>query len=73
MEASARNAPVARWAISSRFSPGWWSKLKSSSDFLAGNPAALARVSAPEASLAATSRESTAARYSSWDQPASRA
>ncbi|MDQ0850652.1 hypothetical protein QFZ65_002590 [Arthrobacter sp. B3I9] len=32
-----------------------------------------ARDSAPEASLAATSRERTAARYSSWVQPAPRA
>lgn len=39
----------------------------------AGNLAALIRVAAPEASRSETSRESTAARYSSCDQPASRA
>lgn len=47
--------------------------VKSSRDLRAGNPAARARISAPEASLAATSRDRTAARYSSWVQLASRA
>ena len=64
---------MARCAMVSRLRPGWWSKLKSSSDLRAGNPAARVRSSAPEASRAATSRERTAARYSSWVQPASRA
>ena len=39
----------------------------------AGNPARRIRVSAPWASRAATSRPRTAARYSSWLQPCSRA
>ena len=38
-----------------------------------GNRAALIRSAAPEASRSETSLESTAARYSSWDHPASRA
>ncbi|MGO4235902.1 hypothetical protein AB4Y79_07450 [Pseudarthrobacter sp. YAF2] len=41
---------------------------------LAGRePGCLARISAPEASRAATSRDRTAARYSSWVQPVSQA
>jgi hypothetical protein len=43
--------------------------LKSSNDFRFGKPADRIRVAAPEASRAETSRESTAARYSSWVQP----
>jgi hypothetical protein len=41
--------------------------------FRAGNPAARIRSSDPDESLAETFRSKTAARYSSWDQPASRA
>ena len=49
------------------------SKTKSSIVLDVPNPAARIRSWAPEASRAATSRSRTAARYSWWVQPASRA
>ena len=52
---------------------GWASQSNSSIVLRAPNPAARIRSWAPEAFRAATSRSRTAARYSSWVQPASRA
>lgn len=71
--ASSRKTPVPRYATRFRSAAVWWSKLNSSSRSFPGNLAALIRRAAPEASRSATSRERTAARYSSCDQPASRA
>ena len=72
LRASVRNPPEARAAICWR-TAGWASQSNSSIVFRAANPAARIRSWAPEALRAATSRSSTAARYSSWVQPASRA
>src|SRR5665648_502028 len=52
---------------------GRCSKVKSSSVLIAGNRAALIRILVPFAAREATWRPRTAARYSSWDQPCSRA
>jgi hypothetical protein len=71
--AAAMNAAVPRCARVSGRSAGWCWRLKSSRDLRAGKPAARIRSSAPEASRAETSLDSTAARYSSCVQDACRA
>ncbi|SKF62375.1 Uncharacterised protein [Mycobacteroides abscessus subsp. abscessus] len=69
----AMNVVVARWAMRSRVAAGTWSKTKSWIVLTAGKCAAAIRIRVPFAVREATWRPRTAARYSSWDQPASRA
>jgi len=69
----ATNVVVAKCAITSRGAVGRCSNVQSSNVFTCGKRAALIRIRVPFAARDATWRPSTAARYSSWDHPCSRA
>jgi hypothetical protein len=73
LDLAATKSAIPRCTTSSRSRSPAWAKSNSSSVLTAGKPARRIRALAPCASRAATSRPSTAARYSSWLQPCSRA
>src|SRR3954451_14874578 len=73
LSALGTNVAVARCARTSLRSEGRWSRLKSSRVLTCGKCAVRTRIMVPADSRSATWRSSTAVRYSSWDQFASRA